>query len=169
MFYKTIVSLSLCFSTASFVYADQVADAPNGIHFPSDYRNWKTIAVSHRIDNHSIRTILGNDIAVKAAEEGKTNPWPEGTILGKVVWKEKVDADWNQAIVPGEFVHAEFMVKDNKKYQTTNGWGYARWVGKELKPYGGNDANIVNECVACHTPVQNNDWVYTHPAYFPHP
>ena len=52
------------------------------------------------------------------------------------------------------------MIKDQQKYADTGGWGYARWRGMELEPYG-KDASFVQECVACHTPVKNNDYVFT--------
>ena len=37
-----------------------------------------------------------------------------------------------------------------------------RWRGTDLKPYG-KDAAFTNECVNCHTPVRQNDYVYTMP------
>jgi hypothetical protein len=139
---------------------------PNGIELPKDYKDWRVISVSHRTDHKSMRAILGNDIAVKAAREGNTNPWPKGAILGKVVWKETREKHWEPAVAPGEFIHAEFMFKDPVKYKSTGGWGYARWVGTDQKPYG-NDADFAQECVACHTPVKDQDWVFTKPAIFP--
>ena len=59
----------------------------NGIAYPEGWENWATIAISHRTDNNTMRVILGNEIAVSAARSGNTNPWPDGAILGKVVWK----------------------------------------------------------------------------------
>ena len=135
----------------------------HGISYPKGWQNWSTIAVSHRTDNNTMRLILGNDIAIKAARSGKTNPWPDGTILAKVVWKETKLENWPTAISPGEFVHAEFMFKDSKKYAKTYGWGWARWVGLEQKPF--NKGTQV--CTSCHTPVKNRDWVFTDPAKFP--
>jgi hypothetical protein len=146
--------------------ADNVAPAPNGITLPQGYKDWRVIATSHRTDNKTLRMILGNDIAVNAARRGQTNPWPEGSVLAKLVWKEATHAAWPTAIVPDAFVHAEFMVKDSKKYAATGGWGFARWLGTEQKPYG-KDANFVQECFACHTPVKSNDWVFTHPVVLP--
>jgi hypothetical protein len=58
------------------------------------------------------------------------------------------------------------MHKDSVKYAATGGWGYARWLGTEQKPYG-KDASFAQECVGCHTPVKDNDWVFTHPAQIP--
>ena len=143
-----------------------IKDAPDGISFPVDYRNWRVISVSHRTDHQSMRVILGNDTAFNAVMDGQTNPWPDGSILGKVVWKEGPEPKWAAAIAPQQFIHAEFMFKDASEWAKTGGWGYARWVGEELKPYGAN-SNFVQECVACHTPVKDNDWVYTIPAHFP--
>lgn len=144
-----------------------VPPAPNGIAFPADYPNWRVISMSHRVDNHTVRAILGNDIAIKAAREGRTNPWPDGAVLGKVVWKETEKPTWKTAIVPDEFVHAEFIFRDAKKWADNGtGWGWARWVGSEQKPYG-KDAGFSQECISCHTPVKDNNWVFTRPAVFP--
>ena len=98
-----------------------VAPAPNGINLPEGYKDWRVIAVSHRTDNNTMRAIVGNDKAVEAARKGNTNPWPDGAILGKLVWKAETDANWPTATVPGKFVHAEFMTKEAKKYEATGG------------------------------------------------
>lgn len=142
------------------------APAPNGMEFISEYRNWQVISISHRTDLNSMRAILGNDTAVAAARSGKTNPWPEGTILSKVVWKQTAEEYWPTAIAPADFVQVEFMQKDSKKWAATGGWGYGRWLGTDLTPYG-ESAEFANECVACHTPVKHRDWVYTNPALMP--
>ncbi|HHB12034.1 MAG TPA: cytochrome P460, partial [Chromatiales bacterium] len=73
---------------------------------------------------------------------------------------------WPAATVPGKFVHAEFMIKDSKKWADHGGWGFARWLGQEQKPYG-KDASFANECFNCHKPVKDNDYVFTHPIPFP--
>ncbi|TRZ56444.1 MAG: hypothetical protein D4S02_15590 [Rhodocyclaceae bacterium] len=74
--------------------------APNGITLPEGYKDWRLLSVHQRTDNNTIRAVLGNDVAIKAAREGKTNPWPEGTILGKMVWKNSKHEKWETAIEP---------------------------------------------------------------------
>jgi len=143
-----------------------VPAAPNGITLPENYRDWRVIASSHRVDNNTLRVILGNDTAIEAARSGSTNPWPDGSILGKLVWKDASHAQWEQAVVPGAFVHAEFMLKDSRKYPATGGWGYARWKGMDQEPYGA-DAAFVQECHGCHMPMKDNDFVFTRPAAIP--
>lgn len=142
------------------------AAAPNGIELPAGYKDWRLIAPSHRSDNNTLRVVLGNDVAIAAARANRVNPWPDGTVLAKLVWKDATHPNWPTATVPGAFVHAEFMIKDAKKYAATGGWGYARWLGTEQKPFG-KDAAFAQECVACHTPVKSNDYVFTHPAALP--
>jgi hypothetical protein len=133
---------------------------------PPDYKNWRLITSSHRHDNNTLRVILGNGTAIDAARTGNTNPWPEGTILCKLVWKDAIHEHWEKAVIPGEFVHAEFMIKDSGKYRETAGWGFARWLGMDQQAYG-TDAAFAQECFGCHIPVKGNDYVFTHPAKLP--
>lgn len=146
--------------------AGKAAPAPNGIRMPQGYEDWRVIGVSDRTDNNTLRVILGNDVAVAAARQGQINPWPDGAVLAKVVWKQTPHKHWEKALVPDEFVHVEFMIKDSRQYGATGGWGYARWRGKELSPYG-KDATFVQECVGCHTPVKHQDYVFTRPVIMP--
>jgi len=155
---------TLLFIVAAQGHATETTPAPShGVAYPTGWQNWAPVAVSHRTDNNTIRAILGNDIAVKAARSGKTNPWPDGAILGKVVWKDTHLEDWKEATAPGKFVHAEFMFKDSKKYSDTYGWGWARWVGLDQKPF----EKGMQVCTKCHTPVKDRDWVFTDPASLP--
>jgi len=162
----TTIGLTIALASQPLSASESIKPAPNGITLPEAYKDWKVISMSHRTDNNTLRTILGNEIAVKAARAGKTRPWPKGSILGKLVWKQKAEEHWPSAIAPDKFVHAEFMIKDNEKYKKTGGWGYARWVGLDQKPYG-NDKDFALECMGCHTPVKDNDWVFTTPAIMP--
>ena len=165
-FNKSIIFFLL--STLIFTaHADnrKVNAAPNGIVFPADYKQWSPVGVSHRTDKQSLRLILANPIAKKAIDTGKTNPWPNGSILGKIVWKDSIHKYWQAATVPGKLIHTEFMFKDTKKYKKTGGWGYARWLGKNKKSYGGVSAE--QECYQCHLKVKNTDLVFTRPVKLP--
>ena len=132
----------------------------NGVPFQADFETWKPISFTDRGDNNTFRAILGNPIAVKAAESGNVSPWPDGTRFAKVAWQQAVGEDG--IVYPGKFVQVEFMLKDSELYRKTEGWGFGRWRGTELKPYG-SDAQFVNECTGCHEPMIPNDFVYTLP------
>jgi len=161
-------NLSLCVlvmigTSAGSLASDNVRSPSHGIPYPEGWKDWATIAVSHRTDNNTLRVIVGNGIAVEAARHGKTDPWPDGAVLGKVVWKDTQLENWQAATAPGEFVHAEFMFKDSERYAETYGWGWARWVGFDQAPFDGG----MQVCITCHTPVKQRDCVFTDPAKWP--
>jgi len=137
-----------------------VHPAPNGIAFLRDYKNWKTISSTERFDNNSMREILGNDVAVKAVAEDHIHPWPDGTVFAKVAWLDQPDG--KGLVRTGAFYQVEFMIRDSKKYASTLGWGWARWRGADLKPYG-KDASFTGECVNCHRPLRSTNYVFTSP------
>ena len=133
----------------------------NGVAYIPDYKNWKVISSTDRFDNHTLREILGNDVAVKAIAENHINPWPDGTMFAKVAWAQS-QPDEKGVVKTGAFVQVELMIKDAKKYASTEGWGFGRWRGIDLKPYG-KDASFQNECTNCHAPMAKNDYAYTMP------
>jgi hypothetical protein len=133
----------------------------NGVEFLPDYKNWKVISSTDRFDNKTMREILGNDIAVKAIAKNRINPWPDGTAFAKVAWQQS-QPDAQGVVKTGAFVQVELMIKDATKYASTEGWGFGRWRGTDLKPYG-KDAGFQNECTGCHAPMAKNDFVYTMP------
>lgn len=140
--------------------ASAVSPAPNGIAFPSDYKNWKAISATDRFDNQTLRVILGNNIAIQAIAANRINPWPDGATFAKVAWLGRDDGQGQ--IHAGAFFQVEFMIRDSKKYAATKGWGWARWRGAGLTPYG-KDASFSEECIGCHTPVRDSDYVFTMP------
>ena len=140
----------------------QAANTPvatNGIALITGYRNWEVIAPSYREDKNHIRVILGNPAAIKAMKEN-IRPFPDGSVMAKVAWNAVKHPKFPAATVPGAFSQVEFMIKNSAKFRETGGWGFARFVGNELKPYGKN-SSFVMECFGCHQPVKGNDYVFT--------
>lgn len=144
--------------------------APNGISFSMirGYEDWKVVAPSYRTDKNEIRFILGNDTVIRAYRDGvpeNGKPFPDGSMLVKVAHSERKSAAFPAAIEPDTLQRIEFMVRDAKKYEKTNGWGYARFVYDAktgtFTPYG-KDASFDRECDLCHTLVKNRGFVFTH-------
>ncbi len=146
--------------TLSNAYAETpAAKADKPVH--GEYRDWRVLGVSHRTEKNTLRSIVGNDKAIEAARSGKIKPWPDGAVIGKIVWKERPHPNWPSAIVPGEFSAAEAMIKDSKKFAETGGWGFGHWEGDKLVM---NSKEKSAECFACHTTVKDADYVFTIPA-----
>ncbi len=76
--------------------------ALNGIAYIPDYKNWQPVSSTERYDNGTLRVIVGNDIALKAIADGNTNPWPEGTIFGKIP-----DEHWFGGNIPGNLLSVD--------------------------------------------------------------
>jgi Cytochrome P460 len=139
--------------------AGDVPTAPNGIELVRGWEDWKVVAPSYRPDKEQVRVILGNDKALAALKAG-TRPFPDGVILAKAAWTTRKHEAFAGAVEPDRFVQVEFMIKDARRYADTLGWGFARFVGPGLKPYG-DGKSFAQECVGCHVPVAANDFVFT--------
>ncbi len=103
---------------------------------------------------------------MRAARAGKTNPYPDGAVLAKLVWHDANLPEWPSAPGPGTFVNADFMIRDAGKYGATGGWGYVRWLGTQMTAYG-KDAAFDQECYGCHTAVKGRGFVFTRPVQLP--
>lgn len=156
---KVLLAVIISLLVAGSLDAADRPVAPNGIALYPDYLSWKVVAPSYREDRGQIRIITGNEIAIAALQAGK-KPLPDGSVLAKVAWKAEKNPSFPVATEPTAFAQVEFMVKDAKKYKETGGWGFARFVGNDLKPYG-KDPGFVAECFGCHVPVASNDYLYT--------
>jgi len=128
-----------------------------GVTVPEGYRNWQLIAVSHRTDDKDeLRAILGNDVAMKAFR-ANTLPFPDGSMMAKLAWKREPMKEFAGAWMPGVAPRIEFMVKDSKKYASTGGWGFGRFING--KPA---DEAAHKTCFPCHQAnVKNHDFVFT--------
>jgi len=142
------------------VIVKDVKPTLNGIDYIPDYKNWQVISTTNRFDNNSIRIIYANEIAVNAINIKQTNPYPDGSIIAKVVFDKLAKKDGT--FIAGKFTHVEFMIKDSKKFASTKDWGWARWVGNEKKPFGKNNL-FSDQCINCHKPVEQQDYVFTSP------
>lgn len=141
----------------------RIADAPpehNGLKLDAGLETWKLISVTDRGDNNTLRLILGNEVAMRAMQAGNIQPWPDGAKIAKVAFQKGRGPDG--LIHPGKFVQIELMAKDAQLYRSTEGWGWGRWRGPTLRPYGTSTAYL-KECTGCHLPVKGNDNVYTLP------
>lgn len=144
-------------------HADGAAAPIFGGKIPPGYRDWTLISVAReKGDLNDIRAKLGNDVAIKAYREGKL-PFPDGTIIARLAWSYVASEENNKAFgrlqsyvagLPKEGV--QFMVKDSRKYASTDGWGFAQFND-------GKPADMaVHSCFSCHASVKARDFVFTH-------
>jgi hypothetical protein len=140
-----------------------------GVKVPAGYRQWGLIAPLREAGQAGspdrLYAILGNDIAMKAYQEG-TLPFPDGTILIKRSWEQvpsTLDDDvlgGSQAFIPGRAAMIQVMIKDSKKYASTGGWGFGKWF-MNGKPVSKAQHEACFECHESTEDVKNHDFVFT--------
>ena len=145
---------------------------PGGLAFSEfrGYEAWQTIALSR--SDRFVAVILGNPAmidAYKAGIPGNGQPFPDGAKMAKVHWNPKQNTFFPNATVPGSLANVDFMVKDNKRFADSGGWGYAVFDYDDASdtftpgttagtPPQGNDAKCG---FACHTTARSRDYVFT--------
>lgn len=128
-----------------------------GIAIPEGYRGWELIAPAlEDAPFDELRVVLGNPVAVDAFKRG-VRPFPDGSKLVKLAWKRTPSAEFASATVPGAATTVQMMVKDSKRFATTGGWGFGRFIGGQPV-----DEAQHRTCFACHdAKVRDRDWVFT--------
>jgi Cytochrome P460 len=127
-----------------------------GVTIPAGYRQWTLVAPSHRPDFDELRAVLGNAKSMKAYTSG-TLPFPDGSILVKLAWKHVESPEYKAANAAGSGTTLQVMVKDSKKYASTGGWGFGRFVEGRAA-----DEAQHQTCFACHKAfVKDHDFVFT--------
>jgi Cytochrome P460 len=175
------VGLAAVVGTFAFVSASGQTDgeaAPiYGVTMPAGYREWSLISIATvGAPVNDMRAKLGNDVAMNAYRAG-TLPFPDGTIIARLAWKQTTSEENNrvlgpaaekqlgaeaaqkllsQSFVAGPAVNVQFMVKDSKKYASTGGWGFAQFDNG--KPA---DEGVHKTCFGCHSPAKDRDFVFT--------
>lgn len=158
------ILIALFMLTSAFAVAQDLPDIKmpdNNISFRQikGYEDYKIVATHFRKDKNELRYVLANKIAFKALEANKTK-MPEGSKIVKIGWSVKPMGTFPEALEADKLQRVEFMVKNSKLYNNNgDNWGYARFVkkGNDYVPY----ANGAQECIACHSAVASNDYLFT--------
>ena len=145
---------------------------PDGLAFSEfrGYESWQVVSVSE--DGGLLAAIVANPVmidAYRAGVPGNGKPFPDCAKMAKIHYNPKKLETFPAATVPGTLHDVDFMVKDNKRFADSGGWGYAVFdfdaASNTFKPGTltgtppqGNDAKCG---FACHTIVKTRDYVFT--------
>jgi len=141
--------------------------SPSGIAF-SDFRGYEDWAVlsSARTDER-LKVIVANPAMIKACKAGipgNGQPFPDGSMIVKLQWKQKKSTEAPFVVdVPDVFSEAFVMEKDSKRFPKSGGWGYAVFNYEAASDKFTADPKSLSDCgYACHTPVKAKDYIF-HP------
>lgn len=143
--------------TATQPTAKPSASPIYGVTIPPGYRKWQLIAPAEEAAPlDELRVVLGNPEAM-AAIERSAKRFPDGAVLVKLAYKRKPSPDFQPATIPGQPTTVQVMVKDSRRYASTGGWGFGRFVNGVAV-----DAAQHQTCFACHAArVKDRDYVFT--------
>ncbi len=155
------IAAGLALTLTWFAYAGQKprSAAPiYGVTLPAGYRDWPLVAPAQEAAPFDeLRVVVGNPTAMRAYRKN-VRPFPDGTVLVKLAWKREPSPDFASASVSGSATTVQVMVKDSKRYASSGGWGYGRFVGGQPV-----DEAQHRTCHACHASrVKDRDYVFTH-------
>ncbi|HLB92316.1 MAG TPA: cytochrome P460 family protein [Terriglobales bacterium] len=141
--------------------------SPGGIAF-SDFRGYEDwSAASSARQDEILKVIVANPSMIKAYKAGipgNSQPFPDGSMIVKLQWKQKKSTDAQFAVdVPDYFTQAFVMEKDSKRFPKTGGWGYAVFNYDPGSDKFTADPKSLADCGnACHTVVKAKDYIF-HP------
>jgi cytochrome P460 len=145
-----------------------IADKQGNLHVPENYRThyeylgtW-SVAASGSPGTKEMHIVFASPGAVSAYE--RTGSFPDGTVLVKEV-VEATTAPMTTGTVSrydqlkGWFV----MQKDSKNTHAGNalwgdGWGWS-WFDAD-KPKKTTSTDYKKDCLTCHIPAKDTDWIY---------
>jgi hypothetical protein len=159
--------LAVLVATAVYAQEKYSLISPSGIAF-SDFRGYEDwAAVSSARQDEILKVIVANPAmitAYKAGVPGNGQPFPDGSMIVKLQWKQKKSTEAQFAVdVPDFFTQAFVMEKDSKRFPKTGGWGYAVFNYDATSDKFTPDAKSLSDCGnTCHTVVKAKDYIF-HP------
>ena len=127
--------------------------------FPDFEKKWKMVIVRFRKDTGEMRMTYANDLAFENLQKGNVD-YPDGSIFAKIGIKTNEDVSFPSSAVPAGARRYQFMVKDKKKFASTEGWGYVLFDKTGLI-YPEDPQVQTAACAACHRIVPERGYVFS--------
>ena len=144
-------------------------DEKGNISLPKDFHGWQFLGTwgvatdeDNEVGSKGFHNVYTQPETVSAFR--KTGKFPDGAVLVKELLKAKTDS-----MTTGEISYASetegwfIMIKDAKGRFKGNklwgdGWGWALF--KAENPTKTVTEDYKNDCLSCHIPAKQDDWIY---------
>lgn len=139
-------------------------DAPaKAVPYPKGYRNWTHVKSMVIFSEKNplfdafagFHHIYANGPAIKALRGNRE--FPNGSMIA---FDLKENPESSGAYSEGKRKVVAVIVRDTKKYDDTEGWGFQAWEGGDEKKPALKGLNDQKVCAACHK-QQTKDMVFT--------
>ena len=148
---------------------EAVVDAQGNLRVPSNYRagyeflgTW-AIAADKGVGSHEFHIVYVTPGTIAAYQADRH--FPEGTVLVKEVYEASTGPMTTGTVSHAQTLKGWFvMIKDSKNSYPGNmlwgdGWGWS-WFDAG-NPTKTTSTNYRQDCLSCHVPARETDWVYT--------
>jgi hypothetical protein len=158
---KRSAGLGLLFGVVVGVITAIAAESADGLKLPASFRHWYHVNTMVIDKGSPLFEAMGGMHNVYINSTGETalkkaEPYPDKTLL-LVDLHEFIISDGSY--VEGPRKATAIMLKDNKKYAATGGWGFQAWAGGDpAKPLV---RDPTKQCFECHQAKKNQDYVYS--------
>jgi len=134
------------------------------VPFPQGYRSWqhvKSIVIGPEHKSFSRRGGIHHYYANEKATEGyKTGTFPNGSIIvDEAVTAKNGEGDATGILLEGARRFLDVMVKDDRLYKETGGWGFEHFEGDD--PAGQLGVEQRGQCFQCHSKRKDRDLVFS--------
>lgn len=150
--------------------ASQVVDSQGNLRVPNNYRmgyqflgSWAVGADAGVAGSKGIHQVYASPGAVAAFR--KEGHFPDGTVLVKEVFEATTGPMTTGTVSHATTLKGWFvMVKDSKDSHVGNplwgnGWGWS-WFDAD-KPLKTTSTDFKKDCLGCHVPAKDTDWIYS--------
>ena len=134
------------------------------VPFPDGYRSWqvvKSMVVGPDHRTFARRGGMHHYYANPKAIEGyKTGKFPNGSVIVvEALWTKEGESDAKGLVLEGNRRFLEIMVKDDRLYAESSGWGFERFEAEAMS--GRLTMEQRTQCHQCHSKRQDRDLVFT--------
>ena len=162
-FSKIIIGL-VCVAGAAAAYA---GGTPDYVKFPTGYdSSFTNYATMNRASSAAVAKMYANAVAFSSYKRGQ--PAASGSVIVMEVYKPKKDAD-GKPIVGSNGVNETAKLAAIAVMERRDGWlgglseddQVGKWAFAIYNPDGTPKKNNLT-CVACHTPLKEQDFLFSH-------
>ena len=160
---KRITSMAFALVMTLSWTLPQRAASDSTVPYPNGYRKWVHIGTTlvgpqspFFASSGGLHHIYANEKAVKGYETGT---FPDGSI---VVFDLLDTKELNGATIEGARKRIDVMLKDARRFPSTGGWGFERFLGDtEINP--ALNAEQKANCFSCHERRKAQDYIFSKP------
>jgi hypothetical protein len=156
-------TIALAATTLTLAVSTSARQAEPAVAYPAGYRTWqhvRTIIVGPDNPSFARRGGIHHYYANAQAVDGyRTGTFPNGSVIvDEGVLTKDGDGRAKGVVFEAERRSLDVMVKDDRRFAATGGWGYEHYDGPASTPTLSDEQR--KKCAECHSALGDHDSVF---------